>query len=134
MAEATATSAQLPRFEDYPVTDVFKGTPAAPIFATAEQGRFRGLISDGVTHGIGVLREGKEQPGPNFAGRYIAITWSCGSPCGRMAIVDAATGNIYNAPLSEGFLLPSLPAAIPGDPDHFVPWVADMDFRQTATS
>jgi hypothetical protein len=49
IAETAATSAQLPRFEDYPVTDILKGTPAAPIFATAEQGRFRGLINDGVT-------------------------------------------------------------------------------------
>ena len=82
--------------------------------------------------GIGVLRDGKEQPGPNFAGHYIVVTWPCGSPCEMMAIVDAATGKVYSPPLSEGFRLPPLPATVPEKPDSFIPWVADVAFRQNS--
>ncbi len=49
-----------------------------------------------------------------------------------MAIVDAATGNVYNPPISEGFLLPPLPATVPDEPDSFIPWVADVSFRQNS--
>jgi len=121
---------QPPRFEDYAVTQVFTGTPAAPVLVTADERMFRTRIREGVTKGEGVLRDGKEQPGPNFAGHYIVVTWACGSPCGMMAIADAVTGKVYAPPISEGFRLPLLPATEPGDPDHFIPWVADVEFRR----
>jgi hypothetical protein len=85
-----------------------------------------------VAKGIGVLRDGKEQPGPNFAGHYIVVTWACGSPCEMMAIVDAATGRVYNPPISEDFRLPRLPFTIPEKPDSFIPWPADVEFRQNS--
>jgi hypothetical protein len=118
-----------PRFEDYLVADVFHGTPAAPQLVTPVQQTYRIVIREGVTKGSGVFRDGKEHPGANFAGHYIAIEWSCGSPCGMMAIVDAVTGKVFSPPLADGFLLPSLPLAVPGDPDRFVPWVAKVEFR-----
>ena len=61
---------QLPRFEDYPVTDVFRGTPAQPVLADAEQREFRTRIREGVNKGYGVWEgtAGKDRPGPNFAG------------------------------------------------------------------
>lgn len=108
------------------MTEIFRGTPAAPILVTVDQRLFRTRIREGVAKGTGVLRDGKEQPGPNFAGHYIVVRWPCGSPCGMMAIVDAETGKFYSPPISEGFLLPPLPATVPSDPDHFVPWVADV--------
>jgi hypothetical protein len=47
-----------------------------------------------------VLRDGKEQKGPNFAGSLIVIQWGCGAPCLRMAIVNARTGEVYSPPIS----------------------------------
>jgi hypothetical protein len=125
----TQTASPLPRFEDYPVTEIFRGIPAAPQLVTATERMYRTVIRNGVSKGFGVMRDGKEQPGPNFAGHYMAVEWACGSPCGMMAIVDAVTGKIYSPPISDGFLLPSLPTAVPGDPDHFMPWVAKVEFR-----
>ena len=120
---ASITSAQpsnqLPRFEDYPVTAIFTGTPAAPILATPQQRLYRTRIREGVAKGAGVWRDGQEQPGPNFAGHYIIISWYCGSPCEMNAIVDAATGKIYGPPMSHGLDLPSI---APGDPDPCPKW------------
>jgi hypothetical protein len=39
-------------------------------------------------------------PKTNFAGRYVVISWGCGSQCVLMAIVDAKTGIVYDPPLS----------------------------------
>src|ERR1700722_6281073 len=90
--EPKQTVSPLPRFEDYLVTDIFHGTPAAPHLTTPTGRMYRTVIREGVAKGIGVIRDGKEQAGPNFAGHYIVITWGCGSPCGMMAIEDALTG------------------------------------------
>jgi hypothetical protein len=35
------------------------------------------------------------QQGPNFAGRYTIASWSCGSGCFSMVVIDATTGTIY---------------------------------------
>jgi hypothetical protein len=92
----------LPRFEDYPVAEIFKGTPAAPQIVTPEARTYRTRIREGVANGAGVLRDGKEQPGPNFAGHYIVVQIMCGSLCTVMLIVDAQTGVVYNPPISAG--------------------------------
>ncbi len=132
LAAAAQGPSPLPRFEDYPVNEIFSGPPASPILVTADQRRFRTRIREGVAKGTGVLRDGKEQPGPSFAGHYIVVTWACGSPCEMIAIVDAATGKVYSPPISEGFLLPPLPAAVPGAADSFIPWPAGVAFRQNS--
>jgi hypothetical protein len=103
----------LPRFEDYPVTKIFAGTPAAPILETAEQRMFRSRIRDGVATGANVWRDGQEQPGANFAGHYIIVDWQFGSPGALRAMVDAVTGKIYELPLSRGLRPPDLTR---GDP------------------
>jgi hypothetical protein len=36
--------------------------------------------------------------GPNFAGHYTIVIWSCGSPCANLAIVNIQTGKIYDPP------------------------------------
>jgi hypothetical protein len=91
-----------PRFEDFPVSDMFRGEPALPITATSAQREFRTAIRNGVTKGWGVSEggEGKERPGPNFAGHYIVVRWGCGAGCLRMAVVDAATGEVHDPPMS----------------------------------
>jgi hypothetical protein len=124
------TAVHVPRFEDYLVTDIFHGIPADPQLTTPAERLFRTRIRDGVTKGLGVMREGREQPGSNFAEHYIVIEWGCGSPCGMMAIVDAMKGKVYSPPISlKGFLLPPLPLKVPGDSDAFMPWVVQVEFR-----
>jgi len=118
-ALAATCSAQLPRFEDHPVTKIFMGTPAPPILATPQQRLYRTRIREGVAKGAGVWRDGQEQPGPNFAGHYIIIEWYCGSPCAMNAVVDAITGKIYGPPMSHGL---DLPGIAPGDPAPCARW------------
>ena len=88
-----------PIFESYRVK-VFSGAPAAPAIAGEYEERYRQQIVDGVVRGDGVLRNGIEQPGVNFAGRYIVIQMSAGAPGLRMVIVDAITGKIIYPPIS----------------------------------
>lgn len=125
---AQTNASSLPVFQDYPVRELFGGTPHPPIFATAEQRRFRTTIREGIEKGWGVRADsvfGPEQnkPGPNFAGHYIVIVWGCGAPCLRMVVCDARTGAVYNPPLSAdggGLALPVLvlPSAVLGrNPD-----------------
>lgn len=107
IAAAVSLRAQArPRFEDYPVKEVFRGKPAAPIFASPEDRMYRTRIRQGVEKGWGVIREGKERPGVNFAGRFIVIEWGCGVPCVMMVMVDAPTGKIHHLPMALGITMP----------------------------
>lgn len=82
-----------PRFEDYRVSEKFKGKPAPVNLRSA--------------HGASMfktkLREGAKK-GPNFAGHYTVVTWGCGSDCRMVAIVDAKTGRVYIAPFEVSIL------------------------------
>lgn len=85
----------VPKFEDYPVKEVFKGTPAAPILTTPAERRFRIVIRRGVDNGWGVEGGTTNEPSgtvPNFAGHFVIIRWGCGSPCLMAAIVDVRLG------------------------------------------
>jgi len=114
----------LPRFDDYKVSEIFAGTPAAPKFLTGMEQSYADQIRDGVEQGYGVLRGGKEEKGANFAGHLIVIQWGCGSPCMRMAVVDARTGDVHYPPISfegigaQSFDLPllTLPDSVPQNP------------------
>jgi hypothetical protein len=121
---AQTPSKPLPRFEDYPIKEVFNQIPHPPILITPEQHRYRTRIHQGVEKGWGVWingKWGKEQnkAGPNFAGHYIVIVWGCGAPCLMMVICDARTGSVYDPPLSGtgGLALPLLvlPNSVGGD-------------------
>ncbi|MBI4891860.1 MAG: hypothetical protein HY821_14635 [Acidobacteria bacterium] len=96
-----------PRFEQYPVSNIFRGTPAAPILATPNLRAYRTRIRSAVKTGEGVRRpEGEPQhPGPNFAGRFILVEIMCGSPCLVSVLVDAVTGQIHMLPNSVGIHL-----------------------------
>jgi hypothetical protein len=78
---------RLPRFEDYPVTAIFKGTPAPPKLRPGDR-LFRTRIREGAAKG------------PNFAGHYTIAEWGCGMGCVSIAIVDASDGRIYDAPFT----------------------------------
>jgi hypothetical protein len=101
----TQRNTAVPRFEDYPVTEVFTVTPAAPILSTPETKRYRTRIRNGVSTGsdvwFGSLKNPSKAAGPNFAGNYFVIRWGCGSQCVMMATVDAKTGAVYEPPLSR---------------------------------
>jgi hypothetical protein len=94
-----------PSFGDYPVTEVFTGSPVEPILVTAEQRRYRTRIRNGISTGTDVWNGSWKTPikssGPNFAGHYFVIRWGCGSNCLMMAVVDARTGKVYGPPLSD---------------------------------
>jgi hypothetical protein len=75
--------ARLPIFEDFPVTQVFQGKPAAPILRGGDwdyRTRFREQTASG----------------PDFAGHYKIVSWGCGSGCSVWSIVDERTGRIYH--------------------------------------
>lgn len=72
-----------PDFGDFPVREVFRGTPAAPLLATPEARRFRTQLSR------------QAATGPNFAGFYTFARWGCGAGCVTGAIIDARTGQVW---------------------------------------
>ncbi len=71
-------------FEDY-LVDVYQGVLKEPNFETNP--KYKRFITR-------IINECKE--GINFAGHYTMVTWGCGSPCQRGAIVDRKTGKIYD--------------------------------------
>jgi hypothetical protein len=76
-----------PRFEDYPVREVYKG-PVARVRLESRRARmFRT-----------VLRE-DSRGGPNFAGHYAVVFWGCGTGCAQMGVVDSKTGRVYFPPV-----------------------------------
>ncbi len=81
-----AAEANPPRFEDYPATEIFKGSPAAPKLRGPGDRLFRTKIREGAAKG------------PNFAGHFTIADWGCGAGCVSIAIVDAKDGRIYDAP------------------------------------
>jgi hypothetical protein len=85
---AQQPSAQIPRFQDYPVTDVFKDKPAPPKLVSPGDRLFRTRITEGVSKG------------PSFAGHYTIAEWGCGSGCVSIALVDAQDGAIFKVPFS----------------------------------
>ncbi|HEX8559065.1 MAG TPA: hypothetical protein VF668_13250 [Pyrinomonadaceae bacterium] len=76
-----------PRFEDYPVREVYRG-PVAPVRLDSRRARmFRTRLGEGA------------RGGPNFAGRYTVVVWGCGTGCAQMGVVDAVTGRVHFPPL-----------------------------------
>jgi hypothetical protein len=79
---------RLPRFSDYPVKDIYRGTPAKPKLNHNREARmYRTVLSDGVTEGA------------NFAGHYTYVDWGCGTDCQKMAIVNIETGDVFMYPV-----------------------------------
>lgn len=97
-----------PRFQDYPVTEVFRGRLARPILKTPEERRLEAIIGDGLSKGWGVFdgTTGKElrRPGPNFAEHYVLVNFGCGNTegfCLGAPIVDGKTGRVYRPPAPQ---------------------------------
>ncbi len=89
VAGAFPQGSALPRFEDYPVKEIFKGTPAAPKLVRPADKQFRTKIREGAAKG------------PNFAGHFTIAEWGCGSGCLSLAVVDAKDGSVGEAPFTH---------------------------------
>jgi hypothetical protein len=90
-----------PRFEDYPVEQMYNGPLVDPVIRTPEERMYRTVLREGIRTGLGV-GEGAQRvskPEPTFAGRYVVIRWGCGSDCRMMGLVDAKTGAVHPPPL-----------------------------------
>lgn len=82
--EKAAMRKTVPRFQDYPVSKRYTGSPMPVNLLSHPQAlRFRKRLIEGA------------RSGPNFAGHYTVITWSCGVRCWQVAIVDARTGDVF---------------------------------------
>ena len=88
LAGATASASGPPRFEDYPVTDIFRGEAAAPVLATKDARMFRTELRR------------QASMGPNFAGHFTLARWGCGAGCTTVAVIDAISGHVWFAPFS----------------------------------
>lgn len=84
-----AASNRFPKFQDYPASSIFTGTPASPKLVRPADRLFRTQIRDGAAKR------------PNFAGHYSIVEWGCGSSCVSIAIVDAKDGEVYAAPFRD---------------------------------
>lgn len=100
-AQASARR-RAPRFEDYPVREVYKGRNA-PVRLTRDDRLFRTRLRDAA------------RQRPNFAGHYVVAYWGCGTECVAGAAVDVKTGRVVwfpgticcwltvGEPMEEGF-------------------------------
>jgi hypothetical protein len=87
VASAFAGGDKSPRYQDFSITNIFKGKPAAVDLSSHPQAR---------TYRTQLRRQAAE--GPNFAGHYKIAIWGCGSSCQAFAIVDSQTGRVYFPP------------------------------------
>jgi hypothetical protein len=78
---------RLPLYQNFAVTNIFNGKPAAVDLSSNPQAR----------HYRTELRRQAAQ-GPDFAGHYKIAIWGCGSECEAFAIVDMQNGHVYFPP------------------------------------
>ena len=80
----TQAADRSPSYEDFAVSNIFKGKPASVDLKSHPEARhFRTEL----------LRQTAE--GPNFASHYRLVIWGCGTSCQQFAIVDCQTGHVY---------------------------------------
>ncbi|GEM_PF-1692164 len=73
----------LPKFEDFPVADIYQESPVPIDLSTPNALNFKTRLTEGVAKG------------PNFAGHYTVVTWGCGTSCVVVSLVDAKTGAVH---------------------------------------
>ena len=81
-----AQTAKLPSFDEYKVSETYKGKPAEPRLTTAFAREFGPAIREGAAKG------------PNFAGNFSIVQWGCGSDCIQMAVIDEKSGTVFRGP------------------------------------
>jgi len=80
--------ARLPRFDDYPAPEIWKGPAVKVKLRSSEERLFR-------TN----LKNAAKEP-PDLAGHYRFATWGCGTRCVSGAIIDLQSGNVFAPPLA----------------------------------
>ena len=88
VGQVAAQDRPLPKFEDFNVTEVYKGPPAQPVLSSAYARAFRTRIREAAAKG------------PNFAGHYTIAQWGCGSTCVSIATINEKTGVVFDGPFS----------------------------------
>ncbi|MEA2922831.1 MAG: hypothetical protein QOF07_2798 [Bradyrhizobium sp.] len=81
---------RLPRFDEYRVA-------GAPNSIGKIIGMDRGDFKESTAQFRKRIRDAAKT-GPNFAGHYAIVGWSCGMICLNLAIVDVKTNRIYDLP------------------------------------
>jgi hypothetical protein len=82
----------IPRFEDFRVPTPISKRKDIAIIASDDGGptetpdHFKKRIRDAA------------KGGPDFAGHYTVVKWTCGSNCAGLAITDVLTGAVYDTP------------------------------------
>jgi hypothetical protein len=76
-------SQNLPKFEEFSVTDIYRGKPAPVDLSTPNALNFKTRLTE------------EAAKGPNFAGHYTVVTWGCGTSCVVVSLVDAKTGAVH---------------------------------------
>jgi hypothetical protein len=77
---------KFPKFEQFPVAEVFRSKVHAPVLKTRIAHMYRSQIRWAMKDGV------------NFAGHYVVARWGCGTGCAQFVIVDAITGNVIEPP------------------------------------
>ncbi len=77
-----------PRFEDFPVKEVFKGKSARIRLLTSQDKEYATRLHEAASRA------------PNFAGHYILAAWGCGASCVMAAALDARTGRVLWLPFT----------------------------------
>jgi len=89
VALTVGAASRAPRFEDFRVTEVFKGKPPNIDLRTVMQKRYPTQI-----------RKQAILPA-NFAGHFRIAEWGCGTSCGMLAVIDLKTGKVYDGPFQD---------------------------------
>ncbi len=92
-ASATAQTARLPQFSDYPAGPLYRGRVAPLVEASSPRARlYRTATRRAMAEGV------------NFAGHYVLAMWGCGTECGDGHVVDARTGRaIADLPFASAY-------------------------------
>jgi hypothetical protein len=78
-----------PRFADYPATGrPYRGRVKRPVVSRRVDETVRLRLTDAF----------RPDERPNFAARYVRLTWSCGTACVGGALLDAPTGRVIWLP------------------------------------
>lgn len=88
---ALAQDGAAPNFKDY-AAPAYKGRAAALRLTTTLARNYRTRLREGARRAV------------NFAGQYKLHTWSCGTGCLQMALIDAKTGNTFFPEELNGFI------------------------------
>jgi len=88
LATAPAHGFVAPAFDDFSVAPSrLKVVKPPDLSSHADARTFRTVLRNGAKAGV------------NFAGHYTVVTWGCGSPCKRLALVDRWTGQVSFPPI-----------------------------------